>query len=170
MADASMFCPVGTVVTARITGFNDQRDGGTSGIRLGGFTDDGRRFQYNDIVCGAWGARPGLDGLDGSAGIAANLANRSIEMAEREDPVTVLEYGFVPDTEGAGRYRGGLAIRRAVRLLAPSATLAIRTHRRITPPYGLAGGLPGSTSTTYLIPDGGTDGAAGEDRDGDAVG
>lgn len=129
-------------------------DGGTSGIRLGGYTEDGRRFQYNDIVCGAWGARPGLDGLDGSAGIAANLANRSIEVAEREDPITVMEYGFVPDSEGAGQYRGGLAIRRAVRLLAPAATLAIRTHRRITPPYGLAGGLPGSTSATYLIRDG----------------
>jgi N-methylhydantoinase B len=129
-------------------------DGGTSGIRLGGYTEDGRRFQYNDIVCGAWGARPGLDGLDGSAGIAANLANRSIEVAEREDPVAVLEYGFVPDSEGAGQYRGGLAIRRAVQLLAPAATLAIRTHRRVTPPYGLAGGLPGSTSATYLIRDG----------------
>ena len=129
-------------------------DGGTSGIRLGGYTESGRRFQYNDIVCGAWGARPLLDGLDGSAGMAANLSNRSIEVAEREDPVTVLEYGFVPDTEGAGRYRGGLAIRRAVQLLAPSATLSIRTHRRSTSPYGLAGGLPGSTSLTYLIRDG----------------
>jgi N-methylhydantoinase B len=129
-------------------------DGGTSGVRLGGFRDDGTRFQYNDIVCGAWGARPGLDGLDGAAGIAANLSNRSIEVAEREDPVTVLHYGFVPDTEGAGRYRGGLAIRRTVRLLAPTATLALRTHRRRTPPYGLAGGDPGSTSSTYVIRDG----------------
>jgi N-methylhydantoinase B len=129
-------------------------DGGTSGIRIGGFRDDGTRFQFNDIVCGAWGARPGLDGLDGAAGMAANISNRSIESAEREDPVRVHAYGLVPDSGGPGRHRGGLAVRRVVELLAPEATLQLRTHRNLTPPYGLRGGHAGHTSTTYLIRDG----------------
>lgn len=129
-------------------------DGGTSGLRIGGFRDDGTRFQFNDIVCGSWGARPGLDGLDGAAGMAANISNRSIESAEREDPVRIHAYELVSGTGGAGRDRGGLALRRVVELLAPEAVLQLRSHRDLTPPYGLQGGSPGNVSRTYLIRDG----------------
>lgn len=129
-------------------------DGGTSGIRIGGFGSDGKRFQFNDLVCGAWGARPGLDGIDGAAGVAANVANRPVEAVEREDPVRVHEYGFVDDTGGPGRYRGGLAVRRTIELLAPSGRLNLRTHRNVTAPYGLQGGESGTTSSTFLIRDG----------------
>lgn len=125
-------------------------DGGTSGVRMGGYRSDGTRFQFNDIICGAWGARPGLDGLDGAASMAVNIANRSVEACELEDPVRVHAYGFVPDTGGPGTYRGGLAIRRVVELLADRAVLSLRSHRRTTPPYGLHGGEPGTTSATYL--------------------
>ena len=125
-------------------------EGGTSGIRIGGFTAGGRRFQMNDIVCGAWGARPGLDGLDGAAPMAANVSNRSVELVEREDPVRVLAYGFVPDSGGSGAYRGGLAVRRVLELLAPQAVLNLRTHRTRTAPYGLAGGGPGTCAATWL--------------------
>lgn len=129
-------------------------DGGITGIRFGGHRRDGTRFQLNDIMCSAWGARPGLDGLDGAAAMAANVANRSIERAEREDPVRVLAYEFVPDTGGAGTWRGGLAIRRSLQLLEDEATLQVRTHRSETPPYGLHGGGPGACSVTHLIRDG----------------
>jgi N-methylhydantoinase B len=129
-------------------------DGGISGIRMGGHRSSGTRFQVNDIMCGAWGARPGLDGVDGAAGMAANVANRPIETTERDDPVRIHAYGFVPDTGGSGRWRGGLALRRTVELLEEEAVLQLRTHRNPTPPYGLAGGSPGTPSQTYLIRDG----------------
>lgn len=129
-------------------------DGGTTGIRIGGFRNDGTRFQFNDIVCGSWGARPGLDGLDGAAGMAANISNRSIESAEREDPVRLHAYELVPDSGGPGCNRGGLAVRRVVELLAPEAILQLRSHRNLTPPYGLHGGRSGHVSRTYLIRDG----------------
>lgn len=129
-------------------------DGGITGIRFGGYRRDGSRFQLNDIMCSAWGARPGLDGIDGAATMAANVANRSIERAEREDPVRVLAYEFEPDTAGPGRWRGGLAIRRALEFLEEEATLQVRTHRSETPPYGLHGGGPGACSRTYLVRDG----------------
>ncbi len=129
-------------------------DGGTSGIRIGGYTTEGERFQLNDIVCGAWGARPDRDGIEGAATLAANVSNRPVEIVEREDPVRILSYGFVPDSGGPGEFRGGLAIRRAIQLLAPGATLNLRTHRNLTPPYGLHGGHPGSVSATLLRRDG----------------
>lgn len=128
-------------------------DGGTTGLRFGGFVD-GKRFQVNDIVCGAWGARPASDGIDGAANMAANVANRAAEEIERDDPLLVRAYGFVDDTGGAGRYRGGLAVRRELELLAPEARLNLRSHRNVTPPYGLYDGLPGTTSKTWRIRDG----------------
>ncbi|MFC4948879.1 hydantoinase B/oxoprolinase family protein [Pseudonocardia sp. GCM10023141] len=128
-------------------------DGGTSGLRFGGFVD-GKRFQVNDIVCGAWGARPAADGIDGAANMAANVANRSAEEIERDDPMLVRSYGLVDDTGGAGRYRGGMAVGRALELLAPEARLSLRSHRNATPPYGLHGGHPGATSKTWLVRDG----------------
>jgi N-methylhydantoinase B len=128
-------------------------DGGTSGLRFGGVVN-GRRFQVNDIVCGAWGARPTSDGIDGAANMAANVANRAAEEIERDDPLLVRGYGFVDDTGGPGRYRGGLAVRRSLELVADEARLNLRSHRNLTPPYGLHGGLPGSTSKTWLIRDG----------------
>lgn len=128
-------------------------DGGTTGLRFGGFVD-GKRFQVNDIVCGAWGARPAGDGLDGAANMAANVANRSAEEIERQDPLRVVEYGFVPDSGGAGRFRGGLGVRRVLEVRAPEATLSLRSHRDRTPPFGLHGGRPGATSKTWLVRDG----------------
>lgn len=128
-------------------------DGGTTGLRFGGFVN-GKRFQVNDIVCGAWGARPASDGIDGAANMAANVANRAAEEIERDDPLLVHAYGFVDDTGGPGRYRGGMAVRRQLELLAPEARLNLRSHRNLTPPYGLHGGLPGTTSKTWRIRDG----------------
>lgn len=129
-------------------------DGGISGIRLGGRYADGTRFQVNDIMCGAWGARPGLDGLEGVATMAANVANRSIEGSERDDPVRIHAYEFVQDSAGPGRWRGGTSLRRVLEFLEDDAVLQIRTHRNPTPPYGLSGGRSGSPSATFLTRDG----------------
>jgi N-methylhydantoinase B len=146
-------CVYGALASAMADRVPAAGDGGTTGLRFGGYVD-GRRFQVNDIVCGAWGARPSADGIDGAANMAANVSNRSAEEIERDDPLLVREYALVPDTGGAGRQRGGMAVRRSLEVLAPEATLSLRSHRNRTPPYGLHGGRPGSTSATWLVRDG----------------
>ena len=148
-------CVYGALASAMPDRVPAAGDGGTTGLRFGGIVN-GRRFQVNDIVCGAWGARPSADGIDGAANMAANVSNRSAEEIERDDPLLVREYALVPDTGGAGRHRGGLAIRRSLEVLAPEATLNLRSHRNRTPPYGLHGGQPGSVSATWLVRDGET--------------
>ncbi len=55
------------------------------------------------------GARADRDGIEGISNPAANISNQPIEMIEAEMPVEVLRYGFVPDSGGPGRNRGGLA-------------------------------------------------------------
>jgi len=125
-------------------------DGGISGIRIGGYYPDGRAFQFNDIICGSWGASARHDGAEGMAHIATNISNQPIEILEAENPVQVLHYGFVPDSGGAGRHRGGLALERHLQFDGDEAVLQVRTHRRDVAPYGLAGGASGTTSRTWL--------------------
>ena len=73
---------------------------------------------------------------------------------EAEHPVRIEDYAFVPDTCGAGKYRGGVGIRRSYRILADDALLQMRTDRVKFLPYGLAGGEPGGASRNAMIVDG----------------
>jgi N-methylhydantoinase B len=131
-------------------------EGGTTGLRIGGYYADGRPYQINDIICGSWGARPTLDGLDGVSNFAGNIACRPIEILEAEDPVRVTRFEYAPDSGGAGTFRGGLALQRGLEFLGDRARLQVRTHRRAVPPYGLHGGAAGTPSMTYRIETDGT--------------
>jgi N-methylhydantoinase B len=73
---------------------------------------------------------------------------------EAEHPVRVEAYALVPDSCGAGRWRGGVGIMRSYRVLAEEALLQLRSDRVVFAPYGLAGGSPGGRSRTTLTVDG----------------
>lgn len=66
----------------------------------------------------------------------------------------VEDYAFVPDSCGAGRFRGGVGIRRSYRILAPEALLQLRSDRVAFRPYGLAGGREGGPSRNFIEIDG----------------
>jgi N-methylhydantoinase B len=117
---------------------------------MGGYDSDGRPFAFVDFVAGARGGRPGGDGPEGVPHPGANIASIPVEIAEAGNPVRIEEYGMVQDTGGAGKYRGALSQVRRVRCLAPEATLQLRSDKRLHPPYGLAGGRPGSPSQNIL--------------------
>jgi N-methylhydantoinase B len=107
---------------------------------------------FVETMMGTWGGTPTHDGQDGVAHIGANQSNIPIEMIEREHPLRIERYGLVPDSGGAGRYRGGLAIVREFRLLAGEAMITVRSDKRRFPPYGLHGGQPGSPSMNIVNP------------------
>jgi N-methylhydantoinase B len=125
---------------------------GEGGSTLAFFTGrvDGQPFVYSELVVGTWGGRPRADGNDGLANPSASMANIPVELAESEWPILVERYGLVPDSGGAGRYRGGLAVERAWRALAPDTTVHVRSDRQRHRPYGLAGGGAGGGSSTLL--------------------
>ena len=83
-----------------------------------------------------------------------NFSNNPIEVIESEYPLLIERYGYVPDSGGAGKHRGGLAVERQYRFLEATGTLQLRTDRRQHLPYGLAGGRPGTPSDNVLNPDG----------------
>ena len=65
--------------------------------------------------------------------------------------IAVERYGFVPDTGGAGRWRGGLAVERHLRFKIDRGTLQIRSDRRKHLAYGLAGGEPGAPAMAAVV-------------------
>jgi 5-oxoprolinase (ATP-hydrolysing)/N-methylhydantoinase A len=125
-------------------------EGGNTLAIFSALRPDGERFVYYELVVGTWGARPTSDGNDGLSNPCATAANIPVEVAEAEFPILVERYGLVPDSGGAGRYRGGLAIERAWRSLAPNTTLQVRSDRQRHRPYGLAGGGEGAPSANLV--------------------
>lgn len=128
-------------------------EGGPTLISFGGW-QDGRPFVVTEVIVGTWGARTGQDGLEGVSNPLANLSNQPTELLEADLPLEVVRYGLVPDSGGAGRFRGGLAYEREFRVLAERAVLTIRSDRRHHPPYGLFGGGSGGSSDNVLASDG----------------
>ena len=127
-------------------------EGGTTRYTFAA-TIDGRPSILSEALVGAWGGHNKHDGIDGVANIAANMANSPIEMVESTYPVMVEEYGFEPDSEGAGRHRGGLGVRRRVRILAAEGgILQIRSGRAIQKPWGIADGGAGTVCQNVLNP------------------
>ena len=115
-------------------------EGGNTVVCLGGYRDDGSPFIIVDMICGAWGGRPDRDGIEAITNPSQNLSNTPVETMESQHPVRVEEYALVPDSCGAGEYRGGLGVARSYRLLADEAGLQLRADRMKIRPYGLAGG------------------------------
>jgi N-methylhydantoinase A/oxoprolinase/acetone carboxylase beta subunit/N-methylhydantoinase B/oxoprolinase/acetone carboxylase alpha subunit len=126
-------------------------DGGPAVISFSGDDQQGRSFVFTEVVSGACGGRPTADGLEGVASPIANARNTCCELIEASYPLRVEYYGFVPDTGGAGRYRGGLAVRRDMRFLGTRGLLQIRSDRSKVRPWGLQGGEGGTTSRNLLV-------------------
>ena len=127
--------------------------GGSEGgpyLMAAGGTYQGRQFVLNEMLVGTWGARATRDGIEGISNPAANISNQPVEMIEAEMPVEVLRYGFVTDSGGPGRNRGGLAFTRYFRFLQLMA-FNLRGDRREHPPYGVEGCAPGAPAAHTLV-------------------
>jgi N-methylhydantoinase B len=112
----------------------------------------GKRFVYIDIQGGGAGARPTKDGRDGQDSHLARFKNTPIEAVELEYPVRVERYEFIPDSGGAGKYRGALALRRDIRILTDDVSWARYGDRQRFAPFGIFGGKDGAPGRFILNP------------------
>jgi N-methylhydantoinase B len=118
--------------------------GSNTGITFSGVDPRvGRYYSYLETIGGGFGARATKDGLDGVQTHVTNTSNLPVESLEVEYPLRVERYELVPDSGGPGRWRGGMAIRRDVRILDHVAAFRGSTSRRLSAPWGLLGGQPG---------------------------
>ncbi len=127
-------------------------EGGNTVLSIGGYTPQRRPFVIVDMICGAWGGRPDKDGIDAITNPSQNMSNTPVEVLEAQHPIRIDEYALIPDSGGAGRYRGGLGLARQYTLLNPEATLQLRSDRMKFLPYGLAGGRPARPTRNILNP------------------
>jgi N-methylhydantoinase B/oxoprolinase/acetone carboxylase alpha subunit len=82
-----------------------------------------------------------------------NTQNTPVEALERSFPLRVRRYRLRRDSGGAGRARGGEGIERDLEVLA-DCTASLITERRVSHPWGLAGGEPGAVGENWLLPGG----------------
>ena len=120
-------------------------------IVISGYRPDGKRFLHLDFHNNTGlGGGPDRDGQDAGPYCLGNMANTPVELMEAESPIVVDEYGFLPDTGGPGKYRGGLGIVRTYRLLADEGMMQLRSDREDHSPWGLFGGKAGAPARSYL--------------------
>lgn len=110
---------------------------------------DGTMWIYLETIGGGSGARVGKDGLDGIQVHLTNTSNLPVEALELEYPLTLLRYELVDGSGGAGRFIGGMGIRRTYRADAP-CRLRVNMSRLASAPWGLDGGLPGGRGSVTL--------------------
>ncbi|WP_238123194.1 MULTISPECIES: hydantoinase B/oxoprolinase family protein [unclassified Xanthobacter] len=122
-------------------------------IAASGADGAGRRFLHLEFHNNtSLGGGPDADGQDAGPYCIGNLANVPVELIEAENPLRIDEYGFLPDTGGAGRYRGGLGLVRQYRLLADDVQVQVRSDRFKSQPFGLFGGEGGAHARSILNP------------------
>ena len=127
-----------------------------SNPNIGGVDDaTGKRFVMYDLCFGGYGARADSDGPEALAPVM-NCRNIPVEVHETNNPVRIRRLALIPDSGGAGRFRGGCGLRKDVELLASGATVTLLGDRHRHAPYGLFGARAGARAETLLERDGET--------------
>lgn len=118
--------------------------------------ETGEYYCFLETFAGGYGGRIASDGPDAVQTHGQNTENAPVEETERGYPVRVECLELVEDSDGPGRFRGGLGLRKDYRFDRPT-TFSILADRDRSGPWGLFGGLPGKLAEYVLNP-------AGEDR------
>jgi N-methylhydantoinase B len=110
----------------------------------------GSSYVYLETLGGGMGGRNDRDGKDGVQVHITNTSNLPVEAIEMEYPLRVEEYSLVVDSGGAGRWRGGLGLRRVVRPVGHICEFSGAGERFRRGPPGIFGGEPGKAGAFIL--------------------
>jgi 5-oxoprolinase (ATP-hydrolysing) len=116
---------------------------------MNNITFGNERHQYYETVGSGAGAG---DGFPGAAVVQTHMTNSRLtdpEVLEWRFPVLLEEFAIREGSGGNGRWRGGDGATRRLRFQEPMTVSTLTSHRRV-PPYGMAGGSPGSLGTNQI--------------------
>jgi N-methylhydantoinase B len=111
-------------------------------------------FTYYETIAGGYGATLGNDGMDAVQAHFQNTENAPIEETEVNYPVRIERYELIDDSEGPGRRRGGLGVRRDYSFPGHAPSFSILSDKAKFAPWGLFGGEAARPAKYVLNPDG----------------
>jgi len=115
---------------------------------------NGRRFLCQTIMGGGWGGRAHEDGESATVSMCqGDVQNAPVELQELYYPVLIERQQLRESSGGAGKFRGGLGIEIAVRVLCDAFT-NINIERQRTAPWGIFGGACGAKAKALVKPTG----------------
>lgn len=101
--------------------------------------DNGEFVEYF-FLNGGYGARPNRDG-EGILSFPTNVSNVPVEMMETDAPIRYIEKSLIPDSSGAGEYRGGPGQRVVFKVVSEKGvTMSLLTEKTNYGAHGVAGG------------------------------
>lgn len=144
------------VIPDRVTaGWNNLLTSLSTGI------DAAKNDKFVDILFmgmkGGSGAMRGTDGYDhiGMIDASGGVLDQDYEMFEQQTPHTLLKHELLPDSAGAGEWRGGLGTEMAYRVGSEETQIVIFGDGDFEPPFGLFGGKEANLNLIELrYPDG----------------
>ncbi len=131
----------GTSFPNAIGGFNKRRD---------------RQYVYYEAPAGGNGGFLQHDGPSAMVNVDfGNLPSvQTVESIENEMPLLVNLCELRIDSGGPGASRGGLGMRRDVRLLDEEGSYSVLSDRAVIPPFGVLGGASGKPYVVSVVRDG----------------
>jgi len=112
---------------------------------------DGSGYLFTEGDAGGWGATPNRDGDGGLfCKELGDTRNTPVEVVETKYPLKIAEYGFIKDSGGPGKHRGGLGVKRDFTPIGADVDITATFDRqKYSPPWGVQGGKAGSTN--YIL-------------------
>jgi 5-oxoprolinase (ATP-hydrolysing) len=106
-------------------------------------------FGYYETICGGGGAGPGFNGADAVHTHMTNTRITDPEVLEDRYPVRLREFSIRRGSGGNGQWKGGDGVVREFEFLEP-LEVSLLTNRRVSAPFGLAGGEHGASGRNLL--------------------
>lgn len=106
-------------------------------------------WDYYETIAGGMGANVNGGGLSAVQTHMTNTLNTPIEVLEANFPLRIKQYRIRENSGGAGLHCGGDGLSREYEFL-DDAQATLITERRQRAPWGMLGGLPGSTGKNSL--------------------
>ncbi|MDH0873170.1 hydantoinase B/oxoprolinase family protein [Agrobacterium pusense] len=109
-----------------------------------GVRESGDYWVFLEVNEGAYGGRPMSDGPDAIDNLMANTRNNPLEDLAMHIPMICERYELRTDVSaGAGKYRGGIGVVKAQRMLTPGF-ITHESERHNDAPWGIFGGQSGT--------------------------
>jgi N-methylhydantoinase B len=124
--------------------------GTMNSVAMGGVNSRGEGWTYYETIGGGSGGGPDGAGASAVQCHMTNTLNTPAEALELQYPLRVRRFERDLGSGGGGRHRGGDGVVREIEALAP-AEGTVLTDRRLTRPWGLAGGSRADGGENWVV-------------------